>query len=377
MAVRQIPQRVHSHIGPAGCLWTHRATPQTPMPPSPPLGPQVANPVARASTCDARFEFPQFLGNAQSQVELLVGAHTLRGQKQISPGWPNQDTHLVQPLGPGLLLVGVFDGHGQNGHHISSRVRGMAVEHAQTLVADIAAGRTGASSLARLFTMMHETVVSEGLARWSGTTATICLIDLARNVATVGHAGDSTLVITSGSEVLFKSRDHKVDEETRRRVAACGGEVRDTTYEGKSTTRVFLAGSQLPGLAMSRAIGDQEAHAVGVVCEPEVVTLSFREGNSLVVASDGVWDHVSAEEAAQRLNSFPIDSKRGVQEAAQSLVAGARARYRPEGDIDDITAVVVRAANVSDMWNPQPKCSIAVTEQRPTSVLIRPAIAGC
>jgi serine/threonine protein phosphatase PrpC len=286
-------------------------------------------------------------GKSPMQVHLVAGGFSTKGHKKAAPRTPNQDSHLILPLSPGKLLVGVFDGHGANGHLVSARVRGMLEQHSPELLSCLKASRSGASALAGLFTTMHETVVAEGLARFSGCTASVALIDLAKGVVTVAHAGDSTLMVALGSDVQFVSRDHKFDAEDRRRILARGGEVRDTTYEETQVTRVFTPGSEYPGLAMSRALGDGEAHALGVLSDPEIASVPFQAGSSLIVASDGLWDQMTASEAAHSLVKAS-SAGQDVPEAAQMLVAQGRARYKPGFDVDDITAVVVMAKSGSD-----------------------------
>jgi len=62
---------------------------------------------------------------------------------------------------------------------------------------------------------------------------------------------------------------------------------------------VWLKNEELPGLAMSRSMGDKVAHSVGVTAEPD--TLEFTLGLSdryVVIASDGVWEFLSNEDVA-------------------------------------------------------------------------------
>ena len=62
--------------------------------------------------------------------------------------------------------------------------------------------------------------------------------------------------------------------------------------------RVWLKNKQVPGLAMTRSIGDMAAASVGVTAEPEIkmfANLSQRD-KFLVIASDGIWDRFSNQE---------------------------------------------------------------------------------
>ncbi|RYY71429.1 hypothetical protein EON63_21725, partial [archaeon] len=55
----------------------------------------------------------------------------------------------------------------------------------------------------------------------------------------------------------------------------------------------------VPGLAMSRSLGDAVAHTAGVSSEPEFVEYEFSQGREdliLVMASDGLWEFMSDQE---------------------------------------------------------------------------------
>lgn len=93
---------------------------------------------------------------------------------------------------------------------------------------------------------------------------------------------------------------------------------------------------------MSRAFGDLPCRRIGVTCEPEVSVQPLKPNDQLlIVASDGVWDVFSNEEAVALAAGAS-----GAQAAARSLVEVAEGRWLDQegGYVDDITAVVVRVA---------------------------------
>lgn len=54
--------------------------------------------------------------------------------------------------------------------------------------------------------------------------------------------------------------------------------------------RVWLQHQQIPGLAMTRSLGDMVAASVGVSCHPEITEYSLTPNDRfLLVATDGVW----------------------------------------------------------------------------------------
>ena len=171
------------------------------------------------------------------------------------------------------------------------------------------------------------------------------------------------------------SEDHKPDrEDERRRVHRAGGAVEPARgpmgFVGPP--RVWRRAPRLGGLAVSRAFGDTHLGAVGVISEPEVRTFSLaaafaaadggdgllggvgrRSGaegppkvvrsSFVVLASDGVWDHVTSAEAVRVAAEAGAEGGRW-REAAEAVVAKAAEGWRREnngGYRDDITCVVV------------------------------------
>lgn len=68
---------------------------------------------------------------------------------------------------------------------------------------------------------------------------------------------------------------------------------------------MWLQNEELPGLAMSRSMGDKVAHSVGVSAEPETLEFTLSQDDKfLVIASDGVWEFLSNEDVAQIVLPF-------------------------------------------------------------------------
>lgn len=104
--------------------------------------------------------------------------------------------------------------------------------------------------------------------------------------------------------------------------------------------RVWLAKEDIPGLAMSRSIGDALAHSVGVSDIPDVQEHEIHSTDKFAIwASDGVWDFISNKEVAMicQANAPDMDG------AAATIVKHAsRLWEQNEGVVDDITCVVVQ-----------------------------------
>jgi len=242
-------------------------------------------------------------------------------------------------LSPGVLLAAVFDGHGAHGHVVSQFVRGVFERFANTLAllpeAELEDG------LAKVFTLAQESLEREGLAYMAGTTATVALVDANAGKLTVAHVGDSTLAVFAGKSVTFKTKDHVIDAEAEIFVRARGGEVRSSTFDGVTAKRIYHKGEDSAGLGMSHALGHTELQPI-VINTAEVSCAQVSPGSLLVIASDGIWEKISPAELAEMVSQqSSIMTSSQATSLARTLVAEARKRWH--GDIDDITAVVIRA----------------------------------
>lgn len=146
------------------------------------------------------------------------------------------------------------------------------------------------------------------------------------------------------------SRDHKPDEEDESvRITSCGGRIasyQDELGNPLGPARVWLKDQDIPGLAMSRSIGDLVASTAGVICIPEIMDLQLEpEDKFLVIGSDGLFEFVSNEDVVRIV--VPFWTKNDMAGACAALEAEARARWtqvpltQEEEVIDDITCVVV------------------------------------
>lgn len=141
------------------------------------------------------------------------------------------------------------------------------------------------------------------------------------------------------------SVDHKPDRRDEyERILASGGRVFSVRYDDGvvGPPRVWLQSSNTPGLAMSRSLGDLVVHTVGVSSEPEFYQMQLDPARDqvLVLATDGLWDVMSNQEAvdAAALHATP-------QQAVLALLAESHRRWmHNEDQADDTTVCVVHLA---------------------------------
>eukprot|EP00438_Fugacium_kawagutii_P033698 Skav234177 [mRNA] locus=scaffold1377:14636:24758:- [translate_table: standard] len=130
---------------------------------------------------------------------------------------------------------------------------------------------------------------------YSGATVVMCCI----NAESVWYAnvGDSRLVIgdMEKGEPVYCSTEHKAhDVEEYKRLEAAGAQVIQKRYDdGEVVSRVFIPKTGVPGLAMSRSMGDGCLKKYGVTAEPDIFNITDCWNScalpGMLMGSDGLW----------------------------------------------------------------------------------------
>jgi len=181
----------------------------------------------------------------------------------------------------------------------------------------------------------------------SGSTAVTALKK--GNELYVANVGDSRCVLgrEEGSgrvTAVEMSDDHKPDRrDEKERILKHRGAVEPIrAFNGRfmGPARVWSKKQVAGGLAVSRAFGDLAMASAGVTYDPEIKKTSLTNKDKFVVlASDGVWEHMSNQDVIEIANRHKDPRK-----ASDAVVAEARKQWQLKGQgyVDDITAMVVR-----------------------------------
>lgn len=115
-----------------------------------------------------------------------------------------------------------------------------------------------------------------GLSEVSSLSGTTCCAILFKGPTLyAANVGDSRAILVTERAVTALTVDQKPEDfMERKRILESGGSVHrsknSTTGVFRGPERVWLPKQKVPGLAMSRSIGDYMAHTVGVSADPIV-----------------------------------------------------------------------------------------------------------
>jgi RNA polymerase II C-terminal domain phosphatase-like 3/4 len=357
-----------------------------------------------------------------SRLDFGIIAEKKKEEEEKGVGWGwNKIRNNNNTSSRSAYVVGVLDGHGRVGKAAALQAKDALISAIQTSTASsVSKGNVpDKMEYERWMENAFQTAAATLLRSSfdfskSGTTAVLSLID--ERGLTVAWAGDSRAVLgvytastdsndssdvpssdkagdltpdytrpiqssSSNSKQIVGSivaipltEDHRPERKSEReRILSAGGRVGRAATDAKGfpigPLRVFRKDTWVPGLAITRAIGDHIAADAGVIPTPEVrhVPLDWRhhhqsdesspaDGYStttttgttggrhvLVLASDGVWEWLSSSEVVKI-----AAEQETAAAAAAAVVEAARKEWavRFQGrHCDDVTATVVFLPN--------------------------------
>jgi len=274
----------------------------------------------------------------------LVSAAGMKGKG----GHSNQDAFSYTVLENGWLFCVACDGHGQQGEVVSERVARMLPLFLSRHIED--SSPDDALRTAFALTQKDLELGFRTAQAYSGAAVAMFAVQLERREAWFAHAGDTRVVLgdlASGTPV-FITEEHKAHEPgEHRRLRAAGAKIVERRYDcGEVVSRIFVPRTGVPGLAMSRSLGDGCLKPYGVTSEPEINNVSglWAESESpvAVLGSDGLWDSIDVEETISLLaarRQAGLDVEQGIEALCRRA---QRLWIEAEGDYcDDVTVLLV------------------------------------
>jgi serine/threonine protein phosphatase PrpC len=272
----------------------------------------------------------------------------------------NQDNYFIYKNfthNPDNIFLGVCDGHGIVGHEVSYYIINNLpyelnknfLENKINEIEKISINKIN-EIIEKTFNKINEKIINDPNIETTFSGSTCCSVIITPSKILCANVGDSRAILGKKIRENFYiskeiSHDHKPNEKLEKnRILKNGGRVESYKDEKGNLIgpeRVWKFNEDIPGLAMSRSFGDEIAHCVGVVCNPEILEIEFEdEDKFLIVASDGIWEFISSDEAVDILKDYYEDDD--IENGVLELYKEARNRWIFEEEvIDDITLIVV------------------------------------
>ena len=254
------------------------------------------------------------------------------------------------------IYLGVCDGHGLFGQDISTYLVNNLPQNMNNNVISKGIKNLSTEKITTLSNLFQETFVQTNMklnederidSSFSGSTC-VSLLFTPTRICCI-NVGDSRCIIGKFDGYDWKSkvlsRDHKPSEpDEMNRIFKSGGRVesfRDNFGNFVGPERVWDRHCDGPGLAMSRSFGDEIAHKIGVIVDPEIMEYFFlKEDKFIILGSDGIWEFISNDEVVEIVKDYYLENN--IEGAIEYLYNESSKRWiMEEGVIDDITIIII------------------------------------
>jgi serine/threonine protein phosphatase PrpC len=267
----------------------------------------------------------------------------------------NQDNYFIQKNFAGhkdYIYMSVCDGHGVNGHHVSSFIKTiLPVDMSENLK-----HRNILTETEKTHEIIKETfiIANDKLVEnqnidsiFSGTTCVSVIYTPEKLICP--NIGDSRAVLARYDNDKKKyiaielTRDHKPTEiDERKRIIENDGRIQPFFEDGEfvGPERIWIKEEEVPGLAMTRSFGDRVAATVGVISEPEIKEFDLDVNDKfMIIASDGIWEFISSQECVDMVSSFY--EKNDIKGCCQFLYDDSSQRWLKEEEVIDDTTIIL------------------------------------
>mmetsp|Transcript_561 Transcript_561/g.1674 ORF Transcript_561/g.1674 Transcript_561/m.1674 type:complete len:329 (+) Transcript_561:344-1330(+) len=249
--------------------------------------------------------------------KVSFGYSTLRGKRASMEDFLQAKFSKHPTNGTTVGFFGVFDGHGGPG------AAAFVQEHLwETLKSNHNFDSDIKQALVEAFLETDKAYLADEANSNKDDGCTAVAAVLIGDQLVVANVGDSRAVLSRSGKAYPMSEDHKPNRaDERQRIEQAGGVV-------------VWAGTWRVGgvLAVSRAFGDRLLKKY-VVAEPDILDTALTGGDTLLImATDGLWDVVSNQDAISMVRNAP-----DAEAAAVRLTTEAFQR----GSNDNISCIVV------------------------------------
>ena len=247
-------------------------------------------------------------------------------------------SELISKVLGTISLFCITSGHGEYGNEISRFIKTFMLNHFEK-DNDLSAS----TNKDNFYTMLSHSfdkalqsmkaLFNEGSIALSGTSCVLVLLPLnSSNKIYCANVGDCRCVLYSINNSIPLSYEHKPSiPSERERIEKNGGII--------MTNRVFIKGTNFPGLLNTRSIGDTIYNEIGVISEPEVIECDLVRENAkcIVLGNDSLWSVLDNEEVGRVIRRYlHINDVEGANKAIVE-----KARSKSVKKLEEINVVVV------------------------------------
>ena len=254
-------------------------------------------------------------------------------------------------------LLGVCDGHGNNGSSISNYI---SLYLPNELISNFnltenlnlyEENNILFSTIEKSYSNIINKLFSIQNFDFSLSGSTNCTLIITNKTIISINIGNSRSILGRINKKINKiipielTKDHNLNiKSEKERILKMGGRI-DKLIDSKGKKigplRLFKNNFNIPGLVITRSIGDKIANEIGVINNPEIKFFNLcNEDKFIFISTDGIFEFISNEECVKIINEFYRFND--TQGALKELNSIAKKRWiKNEGIVDDITGLLL------------------------------------
>ena len=281
----------------------------------------------------------------------------------------NQDSYIIKRdvnKIKNFNIFGVFDGHGFYGHKISLYLKETIIKAIEERVEIISNDletiykefkKNNYLIIRNIFSEIDNQIVNKNEidVNLSGSTCNL-LIQLGDHII-CANTGDSRAILIFGGKKEGVKEEGKINKifplsidckpslpKEKERIIKKGGilsRLINSEHKEFGPLRIFLKGTLLPGLSMSRSFGDKLYKDIGVIVDPLIKEYNLnKDVKYILIASDGIWEFLSNEQIMNIANKYY--EMNDPDNLCQNLIGISTELWEKNyRNIDDITLIII------------------------------------
>ncbi len=294
------------------------------------------------------------------RIDYIISTGVMKGKDRV-----NQDSYFIKenqtlkyknnPIF--YTLIGVCDGHGNNGSSISNYI---SLILPNQLISNFnltenlnlyEENNLLISAIEKSYSNLIKKLFSFQNFDFSLSGSTNCTLIITNKSIISINIGNSRAILGRLNKKINKiipielTKDHNLNiKSEKERILKMGGRIDkliDSNGKKIGPLRSFKNNFNIPGLVITRSIGDKIANEIGVINNPEIKYFNLcNEDKFIFVGTDGIFEFISNEECVKIINEFYRFND--TQGALKELNSIAKRRWiQNEGIVDDITGLLV------------------------------------
>ncbi len=216
------------------------------------------------------------------------------------------------------LLV-VADGAG--GHTKGALAAQTAITHIRENLTDLWTSEDPQEFLRKLIIQCNQAVLSLGDDDLACTT--LVMVFMRSDELFWGHVGDSRLYLIRGGQVVAKTCDHSIGELRKRNDHQLGHQV-----IGTAENELYMCLGALANIS------------------PELDSSAAREGDSVLLCSDGLWGQVDMAKTISELSDTDLSHGSLLKTVQQSISAARTSMPEKSDNITLVVSTYLKAPNI-------------------------------